>query len=972
MSFKETKIRLASSPKNGNLNSETFNLMSPKTHKSEENSQCWLEAKVRFGTRIRAIKHPPSQQNIDDFLSNNVNVNKAIVECEKLKAKADRRYEGPLGKLLGVLSVLKDVGDQVLTCAPESVSIAWGIISLLVGVGINDMDNCGQISEASTNIVTIILNCRLYENRHNYHADKEEFKTEPNELAERVMEAIKELITAVLEFFWHANRKFREDNKLKRFCDIFSVRSTASEKYEAVISQYKDLRNISRVEFEDNVLDWLQSIKRDNAKLTERLKEETEESLKILLLPPLDDIRGKLESVQEDVREVKVDVKAVKKIIGTLADEVVGFRDETAVLYLEQKTKERFEKCYKSLKPSSAHIQQFIATLEPLKGRNTRYLARWLFDHQQFLAWETGATNLFYIKGQPGFGKSVAMAVAIERLLERPSNQHSVKPKDLDTLEQWRSGLSNINEQDRRCPVLFFFFKRGDGETQHTERALSCLVAQLFNAKHTRSREEMEELMDAIDIKALQETKEKKAQEMAKEGTPGATSDSDFEKTENTLLSSDLLRIERMAHIIGKTVYIVIDGIDECTDYHAFGLVPQLIKLGRSTAASFKILMSSREDLDLEKLFAIDREGSEKFIPYKPDSEISDALHCVAHGDTSILTVTKSTNEHDMKIYLEDSLTELLNRGGRDILHFGDEISNQKQVEGIKKMVDRIQKKAEGMFTYSAMAIASLNQPSPLSVKQRIKRLPDHMDNLYTRYLESLTQAQRQLVTLALKRIVWSPDEMNTLEIIEEFKLKYCRKFKREDDIDGASDSGDSSDGGEVGNNERCANGEGQTLSQNNPIERAMREPEIIYTMYHLESAGREFFKFSNGKLKIDVIHKSVRDWVENESRKATGQLQSSDKFSMTDLFQWGESGEFKIMVPKHFFEGRSSKDFQTEKDAHLDILIYIFEVLTNQKFQEDYMPKGLPEESSKTDHFDSTTSEPTDAPILGQGANEY
>ncbi|KAK6346669.1 hypothetical protein TWF696_006787 [Orbilia brochopaga] len=178
----------------------------------EQNSKCWLEAKERFKNRITKVKHAPSRENIDDFLRNNVNVNKAISEAEKLKARADRRYEGALGKLLGVLSVLKDVGDSVLTCAPETVSIAWGIISFLIGVGVNDMDNCGQISEASTNIVTIILNCRLYENRHDSYGGKIEMA----DLAGRVMESIKELITVILEFFWHASRRFREDNKLSK------------------------------------------------------------------------------------------------------------------------------------------------------------------------------------------------------------------------------------------------------------------------------------------------------------------------------------------------------------------------------------------------------------------------------------------------------------------------------------------------------------------------------------------------------------------------------------------------------------------------------------------------------------------------------------------------------------------------------------------------------------------------------------
>ncbi|KAK6525919.1 hypothetical protein TWF281_010962 [Arthrobotrys megalospora] len=213
----------------------------------DQDSRCWLAAKNRFRKRIIESKRPPNPEQISSFLRNNVNVNKAIAECEVLKAKADRRYEGKIGKLLGVLSLLKDTGDAVLTCAPETVSIAWGIISLLVTIGTNDMENCGQISEASTNIVTIILNCRLYENRHSRPTDDQESAN----LAERLIETIKELITVILEFFWHASRKFRED---KRFGDIFGIRSIANEKYEEVISQYKDLRTLAGVQFEENVI----------------------------------------------------------------------------------------------------------------------------------------------------------------------------------------------------------------------------------------------------------------------------------------------------------------------------------------------------------------------------------------------------------------------------------------------------------------------------------------------------------------------------------------------------------------------------------------------------------------------------------------------------------------------------------------------------------------------------------------------
>ncbi|KAF3911172.1 hypothetical protein AA313_de0209053 [Arthrobotrys entomopaga] len=928
----------------------------PTPNARDENSLCWLSAKERFRVRINQLKHPPSQENIDDFLKNNVNVNKAISECEKLKAKADKRYEGPLGKLLGVLSVLKEVGDSVLTCAPESVSIAWGIISFLVGIGTNDMENCGQISEASTNIVTIILNCRLYENRYDRgRGDTEKtghgVPADPDEAGERVMEGIKELITVVLEFFWYASRKFREDKKIKKFCDIFSIKSTANEKYENVIVQYKNLREMANIEFEDKVIGWLHDIKENNAEIAERLKGDNEKALRSLLLPELHEIKDKLDLLQADVTEVKVDVKAVRMEITEFSQDMTDFRHETNVRDLERITRERFQKCYADLKPSDIHIRQFSMTLSPLKRKlGYRHISRWLFDHESYIRWQAGESKMIYIKGHAGFGKSVTMAVAIKRLLSNSyedlrSSRSAVSNSATDeSPSKTRRGTVSSNDKNIRTPVIFFFFRRGDDETQLTETAISSLLAQLFNFYRDEPFEVLKRLIDALEVDTSPEAPESTRLDQAtgkktvEEETVDKTPISDSSKRKDAVSHVDmnLLKLENIASVLNEPVYIVIDGIDECTDFQNFGLVTGLIKLGRSTKACFRIMMSSRVGLDLEKFFAVDDEGREIFGKSEADVENDDALRCVSHHDTTIMTVTKASNEHDMKVYLEDSLTELLNQGGPDITdirHLTNDIAtktNERQARDIKKMVDSIQKKADGMFTYSAMTIASLKQPSPLSIKQRIKRLPDQMDNLYARHLESLTTAQRKLVLIALNRIVWTPEGVNVIEIIEQFKQEYAQGKD--------SPAADDTDESDTDENEEtpATNTTGNKIED--PVEIAMDRPEIIYTIYHLETAGREFFKFSLGKRKIDVIHKSVRDWVEKEAKKAGEE--ASSLIPLSEVVEWGDFGELKFTLPRQFIEGNSaSRTFKSEAESHLDILIHNLETVTSQKFQKRYMP---------------------------------
>ncbi|KAF3908223.1 hypothetical protein AA313_de0203654 [Arthrobotrys entomopaga] len=989
----DTKFRSRRSSNASNAATPLNSAFPARVNSKEQDSQCWLEAKVRFRDRIQKSKHPPSQDRVNDFLRNNVNVNKAISEAEKLKSRADRRYEGPLGKLLGVLSVLKDVGDSVLTCAPETVSIAWGIISLLVGIGTNDMDNCGRISEASTNIVAIILNCRLYENRHNQYIQK----LEVNDLAERVMEAIRELITVVLEFFWHANKKFREDqHRLKKFVDIFSIRSTANEKYEAIIAQYKDLRTIARVEFEDNVIGWLQDMKKDNSKLAERMQADNEQALRLLILPDLQDIKDKLDLVQQTVSEIKGDVKE-------MTQELVMFRDETTFRELELRTRERFQKHRAELSKSEAHIRQLSLTLGPLKRRlGTKHLARWLFTHQSYIDWETGNQKILYIKGQPGFGKSVAMAVAIERLLETIADNNSNPIIDARFRSDSWGPEDFSNFQLRDSPVLYFFFKRGDDETQLSRSAISCLLAQLFRIKHAPSYEEMSKCIDALKQVTDRESKhnasvgsgnapterEKEGQKIEINQAKEDTRTSMYQPSNKNivggdtrapqdLMKVDLARIEEIAKAIGKTIYIVIDGIDECTDYESSGLIAGLVKLARSPSASFKILMSSREITGLESFLLDQQQNKDESANPENDTatdekteavdtttdlntaadatngtvaavidtatEDSDAIHCEIHTDTTILTVNKSTNKEDMKAYLDDSLTDLLDYKSNDMLGLSIRKDNQsygshmvhlslKQAKQIESMVNSIQKKADGMFTYSAMVIASLRQPSPLSIKRRVRELPDQMDSLYAKHLDSLTMAQRKLVILALNRIVWAPQDMNTLEIVEQFKRVYLPSENQSDGKEGDDSDDEAANETETPNLERKFSA---VSASEDPMERWMRNPEVIYTVRHLEAAGREFFKFSDGKRTINVIHKSVRDWVEKESRKA----EERSILPPGNILEWGDNGEIKVTIPRLFVEGSSgTANFQSQRDTLLDTLIYTLEVLTSTKFHERYL----------------------------------
>ncbi|KAF3316832.1 hypothetical protein TWF173_001494 [Orbilia oligospora] len=906
-----------------------------------QDSRCWLAAKTRFRERVKDYDNPPKPEQLEKFLFSNSNVKNAISECEELKSKADKRYKGKVRKLLEVLSFIKDTGDAVLTCAPETVSIAWGVISSLISIGVKDMESCDQISEASTNIVTIILNCRLYENRQRNSNDAESI-----ELTNRITEAIEELITVILEFCWFASRKFGGENKHKRFGDILGLKSaTANEKYEDIVSKYKGLREM----------------KAQSSELAERLKQENEESLKALIFPNLDEIKGKLEFIHADV-------SAIRYQVGDISQEFNKLNDSEKIRILEQRTNEKFEKLYRDLKPSDVHLRQFGLTLEPLLQRlQTTRLSQWLFDNEHYRSWVRGSQKFFYLKGQAGFGKSVTMALAIDQLL------HNASRSPLSNFKMRHPRLhsavyddAEISPLDKDCPVVFFFFKRGDDGTQLAESAISCLLAQLFHFYSGNTREEKEILMKALEVRHPIKDKVKlgfKGDELEPQGK-------EFPITPN------INKLKGMVEAMGRTVYIVIDGIDECTDYESSGLVLELVRLGRPKEVCVKLLFSSREGLDVENFFAKGKAVTEDNKTANPNG-----ILCQIHDDATILTVDRSTNEVDMRVYLKDSLTELLGLYPTHHQYFNTSFSpmvekkktslNSKQSKEIQSMVETIQKKAEGMFTYSAMVIASLRQPSPLSIKRRIKELPDQMDNLYTKHLESLTMPQKELVLLALKRIAFAPQAMNTLEIVDQFKKRYLDSEESTDPSDSfAADSDDEITPVNAGTNPKA-----EVLSSFEVMERDMRKPEVIYTIRHLEAAGREFFKFSNEKRTIGVIHKSVLDWVEGETSKS--QKIFSRQISIAEVFGLDEYGQMKITVPSMYqlpdptildlemdlkiFNRKplinsitesligphlAPENFPSRKEAYLDILIYTLEVLASKQFQDRYIPTDYPVEN--------------------------
>ncbi|KAK6529926.1 hypothetical protein TWF281_009079 [Arthrobotrys megalospora] len=956
-------------------------------------SACWAKAKKIFLENILSSKKRPSQESIDRFLKEDFRLDKAISKCETLKTAAENQYNKGkgsrfVGKLLEVLVMVKEVADPFLEFAPESVSIAWSAVSFLIQVGASDLENCGLIAEACTSIATVILNCRLYENRY---AQSNRFEAGDKDTELEIMNAIPSLLSLVLEFSWYIQTRLSEHKILRSFKETFNPK--LKDKYEELQEEYKKLRQIAGDAFQERVMDTLDQLSKHG------------EDLRSTLFPALEDIRSKLEEISE-----------IKQILS------------------ESQIRDQFLRNRASLSPTSVHENQLNLVLTPL-SHETEHLCQWLFQDEDYLKWESPPTSksgddttkasetvvptivfgsqkgdkidltnvdieiteisenvdttsdeekpprICYIKGRPGFGKSVTVACALTRL---------AKP-------------------DRKCSVCYFFFRKGDESTQTSRQALLSFTSQIFSEKFATTKADMEKFSALVEG-AWHAVDESSAQGEVAEGATGVS-----------MLSNSVLKdlVENLARTHQKPIYFILDAIDECVDYEAEELVPWLLELARSSDSNIKILFSSRDSLGLESLLGGDlipdanpvedteseggdvsdsgsstesgssscsssssddeddgfedvdsneegenEEGDEEVEENAEEEEDEQGI-AKRFGDSIMLTVTEKTNSADMDAYLRSSLTKLVTR--RMVNHrFG-----RGKIIDVTRMVEGIKKKANGMFTYSAMVIASLGQPSSLSLSERLKRLPDGMDELYRRRLESLTMEERKLVTLALKRIVFGLGDIGTVEIAEQFKQFYEKDGEEEDGedhFDVISHTGTSTAGGGEEPDDEIEKEETEHLQttgveeeaaisvvddidsddedeEEQPIwqkslQNALNNPEVADTIYHLEQAGRDFFQFSAEKKTMDVIHKSVRDWVENEAAKAAER--DNNKVSLNSLFTWDDKTQslrLSMPIPTNLMQSNNFVDFQSERDTHLDIAIYNLKVLNNNKFKEQYMP---------------------------------
>ncbi|KAK6543631.1 hypothetical protein TWF694_000374 [Orbilia ellipsospora] len=528
-----------------------------------------------------------------------------------------------------------------------------------------------------------------------------------------------------------------------------------------------------------------------------------------------------------------------------------------------------------------------------LNSRKGRPVANWLLKDQEYLDWKDGIdidAPLLCLKAPRGRGKSVAM-MSIYRNVQNTLVSQGDQTASIDTR--------------RRPLVCHFFFKRGEQEIQKTRHALESLLFQLLNS--TMLRKDTTALLTVVEI--LCPT-------FGETDANAPSSDVEFTESPQTLCDT----IKSIAAVIPERVYLMVDALDECQDRKQQAFVQCLKSLVRPDALAkgeerkhfkptsskqLKLIISTRDSINIEEEMA------------DPADELkasSNTARSIIPGDCKVIEITSDKNSSDLRDFIQQEATEVLSR--RIEREEFPELFDKE----LTRIVDIMHGKVNGDFTLTRLIIASLQQPSKDSLEKRIQRLPSAIGDIYLASLESLTPDEQELIVTTLKWVVWSVSSVTVLEISDHYRERYYSSLS-----EGTSNSN--------GTDQETQNFTQNTHTQIDPF----KDPDIKDTIFHLENAGRDFFRFdkNTGIVNVDI---SIREWIQDENlgRSNSG---TKDNRGFTKFRDDMGNTVFKFTLTPSFVRyGDRLSELFDEREAQMSIAINIMKALNNEDFQAEHM----------------------------------
>jgi hypothetical protein len=496
----------------------------------------WREAVNNF-----RMQSDHKTQRLDEFLKTYTTPQAVSQTLRERQRDAPNQYGPVLSKVLGKIDIFLAAGDIAVKGAPESVGLAWTGISLALGSIQDDFATFQLFSGACVDIIGIMVTCRLFGRMFASAKGPAEFF----EIQDQVRTSIPKIYDKILEFSYQMF-KYMDRNK---FCKLTMHIGSRGALIQTVRITRGILKN-NKEEFAGGIKD---------IKEYERLMSENATKAS----QALTSYWQQQSSEKQD--QMLVDLKLIREQLSESSAASKEMNDYLKKELEEQRRKTPMDIARESYVKNKQRLRAIVDTEAMLGKRKSvreEGTCNWIFETEAYKTWHDSAgSSMLWVSGGGNMGKSVLVSSIIDRLREETIN----------TPEEF---------------AFFFFCKSGDDNAQHTDRIMDHLLYYMYD-------------LVPMTLEILDRSNDIVQQYLAgrTEGRSRKRGQQDSSDSDKTLYFEDAF--QKVAEVLKKKVYLVLDALDECSDRKEEELIQRLATMADRKDLKIKILLTSRPETDI-------------------------------------------------------------------------------------------------------------------------------------------------------------------------------------------------------------------------------------------------------------------------------------------------------------------------------------------------------------------------------------
>ncbi|KIL92173.1 hypothetical protein FAVG1_04580 [Fusarium avenaceum] len=424
----------------------------------------------------------------------------------------------------------------------------------------------------------------------------------------------------------------------------------------------------------------------DNPVVTSKLLKALTNSFQTELRGYVENIRTKAEDVQAEISLTKAQYDREEQQLQTKErQDSATYRKR--LLAWTSKSNNEMEELQAQGRKNAAEQKRFRLLLDLSsydftsalnRTRNKRHLgtAEWVFKTPEFQEWaNSNQSSVLHLTGKIGSGKTVLTSSIVEKLSQaRPPQQF----------------------------VSFFFLQFNDSVSLDTDTIIRSCVQQFLSTVSIGDS-------DSDKISDLDER---------------------VQQAKSSMFSREqLLELYSTASKLVKEWFIIIDGLDECTNSQQLSLLK-----------FFKGVESLGEPHCIKLLFS-SREACSKTISQ------------IFPTSTRLVTGRQETSS-DISVYVEDIIIDKISTG--ELAVYDPEL--------IHEIADTIASKEQGMFLWAFLTIEDVcSGKNDKEIRQALQEIPSELPETFDRALRRIIQRRNQ--EIAKKTFAWTKAVLRPLTL---------------------------------------------------------------------------------------------------------------------------------------------------------------------------------------------------------------